>query len=336
MKTLKRMAAVFISFVIIGGCSSCSTPEQPEQLEQKTLDSLTFIADGIYSMDCYSDYKEEEYLNANITDVEQFDIWMTQNLTHGVPTGDVPEIGCSSFAVGGTLDSHLFGRNYDMKKGDSLILRNYPKDGYSSIGIVDLTHVNLGMNGEYDINDENGKYLLLAAPWCVCDGINEKGLGVSILELSNRHSVTDSEKGDLLLYSAIRLLLDRCASVDEAVALLDGYDIYSPRTNTYHLFITDTSGRSVVVEWADDKTYVIEDTAATNVMLNKENVFDIRYINIHKSIDDADWMTSEEAMELLKSVKQNTRWSAVYNLEGFSVDVCFNCDYENILSFSGK
>lgn len=36
----------------------------------------------------------------------------------------------------------------------------------------------------------------------------------------------------------------------------------------------------------------------------------------------------ERAMELLNSVHQMTRWSAVYNLEKLSVDVCFNENYD--------
>ena len=53
-----------------------------------------------------------------------------------------------------------------------------------------------------------------------------------------------------------------------------------------------------------------------------------------KTIDS---MTSEEAMGVLKYAKQSgTHWSAVYDLEKFSVDVCFNIDYDHTYSFEGK
>ena len=48
-------------------------------------------------------------------------------------------------------------------------------------------------------------------------------------------------------------------------------------------------------------------------------------------------MTSEEAMGVLKFAKQSgTHWSAVYDLEKFSVDVCVNIDYDHTYSFEGK
>lgn len=305
----------------------------PEELERKTIDSLTELYPGVYYIDCYSDYKIDEYLSSDISEVGQLDVWMTDSLTHGVPTGDLPDTGCSSFAITDSSGNHLFGRNYDMRSGDSLIIRTYPQTGYSSIGIVDLSHVNLGKGGSYDIHDEDGKNLLLAAPWCICDGINEKGLGVSLLELDKKHTVMDTEKGDLLIYTALRVILDRCGTIDEAVELLNSYDMYSPRPNTYHIFITDISGRSVAVEWDNGETFVAEDKAATNVMIHKGNVYDPRYLKMHQTLDGADSLNADEAMELLKSVKQSTRWSAVYNLEKFSVDICFNDDYENVISY---
>lgn len=121
------------------------------------------------------------------------------------------------------------------------------KDGYASIGIVDLSSVNLGACGEYDIFDEAAGPLLFATAWCICDGINEKGLGVSLLELSNKHVVEDTDKGDLL-----------------------------------------------------------------------------------------NNMTAEEAMGVLDEVAQSTRWSAVYYLENFRVDICFNEDYSNVFSCDGQ
>ncbi len=321
--------------------------EEPEgeqsadsELKKKTLDSLSKISDKIYMMDCYTDYMVDEYLTEGITDVEQFDIWMTENLTDGVPTGDIPDMGCSSFVTVSPEGDHLFARNYDMAKdGDSLIIRTYPEDGYSSIGIVDLSHVNLGKYGKYDIEDESSRSLLFAAPWCICDAVNEKGFGASLLSLSNQHKVNDSGKPDLLLYSVMRVVIDKCATVDEAVKLLEEYDIYSPGHHTYHVFMTDTSGRAVTVEWTDEgEMTVIEDTAVTNFFLYPGRSTldpDQRYTKIHRSIDEAETLTSAEAMEILSSVSRDTQWSAIYDLESFSVDICFNMDFDKTHSYSG-
>lgn len=337
--TIKRLtirsASAVLALALGISASGCSKQDP----EKETLGSLTKVSDGIYLIDCYSDYKVDEYLKAGITDVESFDIWMTDNLTHGVPTGDIPGMGCSSFIVSDDQGDHLFGRNYDSSNGDALIIRTAPADGYASIGIVDLKHVNLGTGGDYDINDESSRPLLFAAPWCICDGINEKGLGVSLLELSDKHVVNDTDKDDLLLYSSLRVILDKCANIDEALALLGKYDMYSPRSNSYHIFLTDTSGRSVIAEWTKEGIMTVrEDTAVTNFPLYKDDPYldyDHRYAKIHRRIDDVSSISPEEAMGVLEAVNRDTRWSAVYDLEKFTVTVCFGADYSVSYSYPG-
>lgn len=338
-KHLVAIVTFLMAVMLFTGCFAQDKPNMSIDVEQKTLDTLTKISDGLYIIDCYTDYKVDDYLNSNIKTVQDWDIWMTNNLTKGVPTGNIPKIGCASFSATDSTGNHLFGRNFELAQGDSLIVRTAPGNGYASIGIADLRNLNLGKRGEYDIEDESSQSLLLAAPWAVCDGINEKGLGVSILELGLMHDVTDTDKNDLMIYSATRVLLDKCATVDEAIELLGNYDLYSPRTNTYHLFITDISGRSVVVEWLDGKLQVIESDAVTNSKLyNGEPLICKRYKKISETLESTDFLSNEECMNLLKDVSQtgSCQWSAVYNLNEFSVDICFNEDYDNVYSYSGK
>ena len=342
-KLLKILAILTFSISLVGCTSNQATIDNPKEnqvvdSEEKTLGSLIKLADGLYLLDSYTDHKVEEYLAGNIKDVVSFDVWMTNNLTHGVPTGDIPDMGCSSFSALDPSGNHLFGRNYDMPyPADSLIIRTHPKEGYSSIGIVDMLHINLGDHCDYSIEDEESKSLLFAAPWCICDGITEKGLGMSVLELDNKHVVEDTSKPDPLMYSATRVVLDKCASVDEAISLLGKYDIYSPRTNSYHFFVTDISGRSVILEWIDGELSVVEGPAVTNfLMATGGSDPDQRRTKIERNLNATDSITSEDAMATLEMVSRQTRWSAVYNLEDFSVDVCFNEDYDNIYTYSGK
>lgn len=342
-KIIKSLATVACAVMLLTSCGTEKSPQNDngEQPEKMTLDSLVQLDDGLYFMDCYTDYKVDDYLKANINNVEQFDTWMTNNLTHGIPTGDIPKIGCSSFAVSNPSGEHLFGRNFELAGGDSMIIRTAPENGYASIGIVDLRQINLGKNGDYKIDDDASKSLLFAAPWAICDGINEKGLGVSILELNNKHIVTDTEKDDLLIYAATRVILDKCASVDEAVELLKNHDVYSARPNTYHFFMTDISGRSVVVEWVEGEFQVVDDNAVTNFVLYNYEVnigTDSRYLKLRKGLDETENMTSEEAMNLLEAAAQHSglRWSAVYNLDKFSVDACFDYDFSKNYTYSGR
>ena len=138
------------------------------------------------------------------------------------------------------------------------------------------------------------------------------------------------------------MVLDKCATVDEAVALLAGFDMYSSRSSSsYHVFLTDISGRSVIVEWnSDGEMVTVEDTAVTNFPLylgDTTKDYDQRYAKIHRRIDDAGSLSSGDAMTVLEAARQDsTHWSAVYSLENFSFDITFNGDYGKTYSFSGK
>lgn len=165
-------------------------------------------------------------------------------------------------------------------------------------------------------------------PYVACDGINEAGLGVSTLQLDIGELHQDTGKPDLYVYTAIRLLLDRCGSVDEAVELLKQYDVHSHNGNRQHLFLVDTTGRSVVVEWIGEEMFVNELDACTNSVLTPGDLYD----------EDADWrlpvileglsehdgiLTPEQSRELLAAVSQEhyTEWSCIYDLNHFSVGV---------------
>ena len=159
--------------------------------------------------------------------------------------------------------------------------------------------------------------------------------------LQGLEPILEAEKPDLLLYIASRAVLDKCADVDEAVALLSGYDIYSPSRFSYHLFLTDKSGKAVTVEWLENGQTVVEDNAVTNFVLFEAPPTrdpDGRYYKLRNALDAEEGVpTRDKAMEVLETVssKEGTRWSAVYDLDDFEVRACFNADYENIYEFKG-
>lgn len=109
--------------------------------------------------------------------------------------------------------------------------------------------------------------------------------------------------------------------------------MYSPSKYTYHMFLTDKSGKSVVVEWLDGETHVVEDNAVTNITLYgceaPENE-DYRYAKMHRTLEKSNKMDKESAMALLAEVsqgKKRTCWSAVYDVDSFTAEACFGSDY---------
>lgn len=112
-----------------------------------------------------------------------------------------------------------------------------------------------------------GRSLMIVMPYVVMDGINEEGLGAGILELATEEIHEDEGKPDILIFLAIRALLDKCATVDEAIEFLDAFDIHSDLGKSYHIFVTDKSGEYAVIEWLDGEMIANRLTAVTNTVV---------------------------------------------------------------------
>lgn len=95
--------------------------------------------------------------------------------------------------------------------------------------------------------------------------MNEKGLYVADLVAGDQEKTNQQRSRINLTTSlAIRVLLDKCATVDEAAALLDSIDMHSDIGYSHHLAISDASGKSIVVEWVNNEMAVAESTLCTN------------------------------------------------------------------------
>ena len=302
--------------------------------------SVRKAGDGIYSIDYKADYKLDEYIEADITGFDGMVSWGIENLLHGVPLQlNRDAIRCSSFAVVSPEGSHLCGRNMDYPETDTLVVHTTPEDGYESICLADLSYVGIGTGGDMDINDPKARVILLAAPYMIGDGVNEKGLVVTSLGIDDLPGTVDTGRHDLLVNVAVRVLLDRCADTEEAVAMLEDFDIYTPVDQGVHLFISDRNGNSVVVEWLDGNMHVVPADKVTNFPLYDPDYSldkDGRYATMVSAMENGRTFTGGEAMQLLDDVSQPdwTRWSAVYDLDAFEVFICVNEEYDKAYCFS--
>ena len=88
----------------------------------------------------------------------------------------------------------------------------------------------------------------LAALYAPLDGMNEAGLAVSVNLIEDSDNIEqDTDKPDITTTTAIRLLLDKAANVDEALDLLRQYDLHSSMGMMIHFALADSAGRSVAV-----------------------------------------------------------------------------------------
>ncbi len=309
-----------------------------------TVMSLKEYHTGVYTVKYTADYKLNNILESDITDENGLLSWAEENLYLGLPVSMKENLfGCAAFLVTDEDGSHLMGRNTDYPETDCLMIYCDPEDGYDSIALVDLSIVNIG-HGEDQVSPASftGRAAALAAPYFVVEGMNEAGLGISILELDIEEIHQDTGKRDVLFNVAVRAALDRCATVDEAVSLFGQYDINSMLGASFHLFVCDKTGKSVVVEWFGDRMYVKEYPAVTNYVMCTDEQYidpgtDDRYEVLMKELEECGFTADPgKAMGFLRKVGYDNRrnsgigteWSCVYDLDNFTVTVCFDVKYD--------
>ncbi|MBR3143060.1 MAG: linear amide C-N hydrolase, partial [Clostridiales bacterium] len=312
-----------------------------------TFASLKEHEPGVYAMNCKEDYKLQAMLDAGISNEGELLSAISDEMFWGMPLNvSGMSFGCSSFAVTAPDGHHLMGRNYDYPETDLLMIYSDPEDGYASIGMADIGLMGLGTDeGETDPLSAGSRFMSVAFPYLTVDGINEAGVGISILQLEHEEIHQDTGKPDILMNVAIRAILDTCGSTDEALALLNSYDMHSMIDRSFHLFITDRSGRSVIVEWIDNEMAVTEDGKVTNHILCSgytEGDPDTDSMNRYKILTDnlsscggtADAATamiflSDAALRSDDPGRMQTEWSCVYDLDDFKVTICTDAVYDH-------
>lgn len=178
------------------------------------------------------------------------------------------------------LLSYVIGRNYDYFKNPTMVTISHPKKGYASIAVSDMSH--FGYSMEKLPTSFALKLNCLASIYAPVDGINEKGLCTSIMALPKQASQQDTEKHDVGTTIIMRLWLDRCASVDEALALLETVDVRHDAAvgSGYHYMVADAKGDAAVVEFDKEdgwKTMIVRKGAGENSMLVTNHLLSEKY-----------------------------------------------------------
>ena len=240
--------------------------------------------------------------------------------------------GCSALTVRTPDGDVLMGRNFDFPSAVGVIMHCIPDKGYQTITTFNVEFYNF----DKDFKPEGFKnqYICLTGLFVALDGINEKGLAIADLmagDTIQTHQRTS--KPDLTTTAAIPYMLKNAANVDEAVKLLEGIDMHSDIGSAHHYAMADASGRSVVVEYVDNKMVVVESSAVANHYLceQKQNVGlaegDDRYDRLCQRFDQAHGVMNEKQLtEAIAAVSQpqregflGTAWTMVMNLTHPSV-----------------
>ena len=325
-----------------------------------SIEQLTDYEDGynLYRMDVKYDYSIENVINRGIENDQMMIDSMLKEVLPLLPVKmKAPNFGCTSFSLTDTDGDVHMGRNYDFKSDTSaMLVYCTPKDGYKSVAVAALDNVSA------NVPDENIKKKLasLASPFICLDGINEKGVSISVLTLDSEPVRQNTGKPVISTTLAIRLVLDRAATTEEAVELLRSYDMYSSAGRDYHFYITDASGDGRVVEYdceSETRELVATPTeAVTNFFIiykekalpnQKNGIYGHgreRYDAVMKVLEEEKGnYTNDTVWKAMKSAAQspnpddvtsNTQWSVSYNNTDLTAEISIRRNWEDLIHFA--
>ena len=284
--------------------------------------------------------------------------------------GEMNTMNCTSFqAAKPDGAGYWYGRNYDFFKNPTLVTISRPKKGYASIAVSDMSHFG------YSLDKLPQKFLsrlnCLAAVYAPVDGINEKGLCTSIMALPKQAACQNSGKHTVGTTIIMRLWLDKCATVDEALELLSTVDIrHDAAVGTgYHYMVADASGDCAVVEFDKEdgwKTMVVRKPENSDYLLVTNHLLSPKYYTEEPdpsvgNIHSRSWwryatareyldtrcgvITFEEAQECLAKVHwkdlvwengmvEDTQYSNVYDQSALTLTLRNWNDYDTNVHFA--
>lgn len=335
----KKIKAVLITFLVLLLLVICGFAAfyMGRIRTVRSIEKITNESDyNLYRMDVQYNYDLDRLIDRGIHDNQSMlDAILAESLPLLPIHMTAPNYGCSAFTLADSDDSVRMGRNYDFKiDTSSLLVHCTPKDGYKSVAFAALSNISANQ-----LTSTSKKLAALTAPFICLDGLNEKGVSIAVLTLDSDPTYQQTGKPTIFTTLAIRLVLDRAATTQEAVDLLRSYDMFASSGRDYHFYITDASGDGRVIEYdCDDPERPLVDTkinAITNffgmyidrVEPNQKNGIyghgKERYDRMEEvfsnrgndAADDTAWNALKAAAQEPnpEDVTSNTQWSIVYN-----------------------
>ena len=256
---------------------------------QKTIGRLLFLfliiwflfpvvsmAEEMRRIDCdgylyYMDYTDDYYSSEVIASLKR--------------AGYI-EPGCSTFFTHNLDGEPLSCRNYDIQhrvSGDdptltglNFVLHCKPEGKYESIALADAIwcapNDPLYRAGGPDLEGFDST-LLDILPYQCMDGINEKGLFVSIMRVNIKEGDQPGRFG-VAASMLVRYMLDDCANVEEAIAKVDTAIVKPEDWQECHIFVSDAQDHYALIESRNSVVSVIDTDVVTNFYLGSDDMDD--------------------------------------------------------------
>ena len=289
--------------------------------EIRTVSTVKQVGDNpyLYRMEYSARYDLDDVISKDIDTNSELLDYVIGRIGKGIPikikSDQISEddegqetFNCTSFqATKADGDGFWYGRNYDFYKNPTMVTISRPRKGYASIGVSDMSHFG------YSLDKVPGSFLsrlsCLAAVYAPVDGINEKGLCTSIMALPNQAAQQDTDKHDVGTTIIMRLWLDRCATVEEALELLSTLDVRHDAAvgSGYHYMVADASGDCAIVEFDKEdgwKTMILRKGKDEKYMLVTNHLLSEKYYTTVPDIavgnpHSKSWWRYETATEYL-------------------------------------
>lgn len=301
-----------------------------DSIDVNPTDEITELEDGLSVVrfdgkDGFSQFLENGGASSDSEVVQYISSSMVEGAGNLIFQGN--PFGCSTITAQNEDGEYLFGRNFDWYNCDALIVEAHPDDAYASISTINTDFLKQGAGAASALFSAD--YIMtIAALYAPIDGMNEKGLAVSVNMIQDQATIEQtSELPDITTTTAVRLLLNQAATVDEAVELLQQYDLHASFGFMIHFAISDATGEHVVIEYVDQEMIVTKTPVVTNFYLAEGDKYGIgtsqsmeRYEILMKTLEDTPVMSMPQIRDALESVSKHhyqdgetTEWSAVFN-----------------------
>ena len=360
---------IAVAFIWCGEIRTLSTVESVDGNEYlwKMEYKAAYDLDDLVSKDIDSNAKLLDYVIGRVGKGLPIKIKSSQVADEN---GEMQTMNCTSFQAAQSDGSGFwYGRNYDFYKNPTMVTISRPKKGYASIAVSDMSHFG------YDLEKLPAKFLArvncLASIYAPVDGINEKGLCTSIMALPKQAAQQESGKHKVGTTVIMRLWLDKCATVQEALDLAASLDICHDAVvgSGYHYMVADASGDCAVLEFDKEdgwKSMVVRKAEGANSMLVTNHLLSEKYYTTVPDIavgnpHSKSWwryetagaylaehqgiLSFEQAQECLAQVHwkdlvwedgtvEDTQYSNVYDQENITLALRNWNDYETTVKFS--
>lgn len=309
---------------------------------------ITKIENGLFYVRYDGNYYFEEFINrggaSSDEDVVRF---LMNNLQLGDANLNFQSnlFGCSTLQTQNSKGEYLFGRNFDWNNCDAMIVISKPSNGYESISTMNMDFVTSASRAISLLPDSTKAMVSLYAP---LDGMNEKGLTVAVNMIQDSDTIEQNTSNpDITTTTAVRLLLNKASTVEEAIKILENYDLHASMGYMVHFALSDRTGRSVVVEYINNEMQVIDTKIVTNFYLAEGEKQGIgteqshtRYEILQNALNENSTMNEEQIRDALSSVSkrnfgefESTEWSIVFNQETLEAIYYHRENYDKSYTF---